>query len=85
MSSFVGQNLTFSNLWWNIVMDAWNLDDKALGKWQVIATLQVYNPYKIYKEWQKWLDQHLVLVTLYCGLQSILNKTFRIGDTKYDI
>ena len=21
------------NLWWNIVMDAWNLDEKSLGKW----------------------------------------------------
>jgi hypothetical protein len=22
-----------SNLWWNIVMDDWNLDGKSLGKW----------------------------------------------------
>jgi hypothetical protein len=23
-----------NNLWWNIVMDDWNLDEKSLGKWQ---------------------------------------------------
>ena len=23
-----------NNLWWNIVMDAWNLGEKSLGKWQ---------------------------------------------------
>ena len=30
-----GQNLTFfvTNLWWNIVMDDWNVDEKSLGKW----------------------------------------------------
>ena len=22
-----------NNLWWNIVMDDWNLDEKSLGKW----------------------------------------------------
>ena len=23
-----------NNLWWNIVMDDWNLDEKSLDKWQ---------------------------------------------------
>ena len=31
------------------------------------------------------VGQHLVLVTLYCGLQLVLNKRIRIGDTKYHI
>ena len=31
------------------------------------------------------LGKHLVLVTLYHGLQSVLSKTIRIGDTKYHI
>ena len=31
------------------------------------------------------LGQHLVLVTLYSGLQLVLTNTLRIGDTKYHI
>jgi hypothetical protein len=31
------------------------------------------------------LGSHLVLVTLYRGLQLVLSKSIRIGDTKYDI
>ena len=31
------------------------------------------------------LDQHLVLVTLYSGLQLVLSKTIRLGDTNYHI
>ena len=31
------------------------------------------------------LDKHLVLVTLYCGLQSILSNTIKIDDTKYHL
>ena len=30
------------------------------------------------------LDLHLVLVILYHGLQLVLSKAIRIGDTKYD-
>jgi hypothetical protein len=44
-----------NNLWWNIVMDEWNLDEKSIGT--SIATLHIYNtPQKkidfFYKEWQ---------------------------------
>ena len=31
------------------------------------------------------LDLHLVLVSLHRGLQLLLSKTIRIGDTKYHI
>ena len=31
------------------------------------------------------LGQHLVLVTLYHGLQLVLSQTIRGGDTKYQI
>ena len=31
------------------------------------------------------LVQHLVLVTLHCGVQLVLSETIRIGDTKYHI
>ena len=37
MSSSIGQNPTFflvNNLWWNIVMDDWNVDENPLDKWQ---------------------------------------------------
>ena len=42
------------NLWWTIVMDDWNLDEKThLVSDKVIATLQIYDiPQNIYKEWQ---------------------------------
>ena len=74
-----------NNLWWNIVMHDWNLGEKSLDKWQVIATLSIYNPPKFYKQWQTMLGSHLVLVTLYRGLQLVLSKTIRIGDTKYHV
>jgi hypothetical protein len=31
------------------------------------------------------LDYHVVLMTLYRGIQLLLSKTIRIGDTKYHI
>ena len=34
------------NLWWNIFMDEWNLDEISLGKWQ---QLQHYNFIIIHK------------------------------------
>ena len=35
MSLSIGQNLGsfVSNLWWNIVMKDWNLDEESFGKW----------------------------------------------------
>jgi hypothetical protein len=39
----------------------------------------------MYKEQQIMLGEHLVLVTLQCGLQLVWSKTIRIGDTKYHI
>ena len=59
---------------------------KSLGKWQQLQHCKIYNtPEFFYKEWQIVLGEHLVLVTLYCGLQLALSKTIRIGDTKYHI
>ena len=38
------------------------------------------------KEWQLMLGLHLVLVTPHVGgLQLVLSKTYRIGETKYNI
>ena len=29
-----GNSSIFTNLWWSVVMDDWNLDEKTLNKWQ---------------------------------------------------
>ena len=42
-------------------------------------------PQLIYKEWKIMLGWHLVLVTLSCGLQLVLSKTIKIGDTEYHV
>ena len=41
-----------SNLWWNAIMDDWNLDEKSLGKWQYLQHHKSTIPPKIYEEWQ---------------------------------
>ena len=28
-----GSTFYVNNMWWKIVMDDWNLDEKSLGKW----------------------------------------------------
>ena len=43
------------------------------------------NLHKSYKERQIMLGYHLVLVALHHGLQLVLSKTNRIGDTTYHI
>jgi hypothetical protein len=35
------------NLWWNIVMDDWNLDEKSLGKWQQLWQCRPITPQEI--------------------------------------
>ena len=35
-----------SNLWWNMVMDDWNLDEKLLGKWQYLQHCKSIIPQK---------------------------------------
>ena len=67
------------------VMDDWDLDAKSLSKWQQFQHCKSIILKKIYKKWQIMLGQHLVLVTLYHGLQLVLSKAIRIGDTKYHI
>ena len=71
-----------SNLWCNIAMDDWNLDEKSPGKGHQLQHHKSITLPKIYKEWQIMLGQHLVLVTLHHGLQLVLSKTIRIADTK---
>ena len=73
------------NLWWNIVIDDWNMNEKSLGQWQIPQHCKPITPSKIYKEWYydtMMLDQQLVLVTLYRMLQLVLSKTIRISDTR---
>ena len=41
-----------NNLWWNIVMDDWDPDEKSLGKWQRLQHCKSIIPQKINKEWQ---------------------------------
>ena len=70
------------NKWTNVVMDNWNLDGKSLGKWQYLQHYKSITPPQI-KECQIMWGQHLVLITLYHGLQLVMSKIIRIGDTKY--
>ena len=74
-----------NNLWWNIVMDDGGLDENSLNEWQYLQHHKIVILQKTHKEWQMVLVQHLVLVTLYCGLQVVLRKTIRIGDTNYHV
>ena len=67
-----------TNLWWNIVMDDWHLDEKPLGKWQRLLHRKSKLPKMFYKEWQTMLGQHLELVTLHHGLQLVLSKTLEV-------
>ena len=46
-----------NNLWWTIVMDDWNLDEKRLGKWQQLQHCKLITPQKI---WQ-WMTNDVVL------------------------
>ena len=48
-------------------------------------TTNLQSPKKNDKKWQIMVGWHLVLVTLYQGLQLELSKTIRIGDSKYHI
>ena len=65
-------------------MDDWNLDEKSLDKWQ-LQHCESMMPQIIYNESQIMLGEHLVLVTLHCGLRLVSSKKMRIGDTKYHI
>ena len=66
-----------NNLWWNMVMDDWNLDEKSFGKWQFLQHETHIIPQNVYKEWHIMLGQH------YRGRQLV--STILIGDTKYHI
>ena len=54
------------------------MDETSLGNCNNCNSITIQ---KIYKEY-KILGQHIMLVTLHNGLQSVLSKTVRIGDTK---
>ena len=41
-----------NNLWWDIFMDNWLLDEKSLGKWQELQHHKSIMPQESYKEWQ---------------------------------
>ena len=41
-----------ANLWWNILMVNWNLDEKPLGKWHYLQECEFRMPIFFYKEWQ---------------------------------
>ena len=52
MSSSIGQNplpSLVNNLWWNVVMDGWNFDEKSLGKGQQLQHCKSIIPPK---DWQ---------------------------------
>ena len=43
-----------SNLWWNIIMDNWKLDEKSLDKWQYLQNYKSIPspPQQNFKEWR---------------------------------
>jgi len=85
LSSSVGQNPTFSCQ--QLVMNylSWMIEI-----WMKIYFVSDYNcntestnPQMFYKDQQKMLVEHFVLVTLHCGLQLFLCMIIRIVDTTY--
>ena len=52
-------------MYWNIVMDDWNLDENLLSKWQYLQHCKSIMPIIFYKEWWMILGFHLLLVTLH--------------------
>ena len=66
-------------------MDDWKLDEKSLSKWQYLQHCKPRIIKSSYKEQQILSGYHLVLVTLHRGLQLVLSKTIRLGDSKYHI
>ena len=49
-----------NNLWWNIVIDDWTLDEKTLCKWQSLQHCKYIIPEKFYNDRQIMLAWHLV-------------------------
>ena len=49
-----GMICILTDLWWNIFMDGWNVDENSLTKWQ--QNTESIIPQKIYKEWQIMSD-----------------------------
>ena len=47
-----------NNLWWDIVMDGWNLDEKPLSKWQYLPHLKsiISIPFFLNKVWKIMLN-----------------------------
>ena len=39
-------------LWWNIVMDDWNANEKSLSKWPYLQHCKSIMPKYVNKEWQ---------------------------------
>ena len=70
------------DLWWNIVMDDWDLDERSLRKRQSLQHYDTTTPSSFNKEWQILLGWHLEWVTLPRSSQRVSSKTNRIGDTK---
>jgi hypothetical protein len=50
-----------------------------------VSNWKIVHPQKLYEEWQIMLGWHLVLATLYRGLQLVLSKTIWIGDTEFSV
>ena len=41
-----------NNLWWDIVMDDWNLDENSIASDSKCNNVNLQSPQQIYKEWQ---------------------------------
>ena len=65
-----------TNMWWDIVMDDWNLDERTLGKWHPKLLEGITN--------NGGLTFGVGEPTL-CSLHLLLSKTIRNGDIKYHI
>ena len=47
-----------TNMWWDVVMVDWNLDEKLLSKWQYLQNCTCRMPKFYYKEWPTIANSH---------------------------
>ena len=85
MCSSIGQSPTFScqHLWWNIVMDGCNVDEKPLGNWQWLQHCKYIIPHINEQGMAKAVGLTIFVADTTPSLQLVLSKTIKIGDTEY--
>jgi hypothetical protein len=73
------------NLWWTIVMNDWNLEEKPLDKWQCLQHYKSIIPQIVLQGMTNNVGKRSMLATVYCRLQLVLRNKLRIDGTNYHI